>query len=97
MARVLWQRWSDVDEDAREPDGPVGFLKVTTSHISKQDSDTDNKANDWEATMLGRGIEDGLRHAVLGLDFLDLRRAASACNFSIWFYVPILPLSFSNL
>lgn len=77
-AEMLWRRWLKVDEDAREPDGPVGFIDIATQHIRNQNNDVDDKGKDWDAVLSGWGIDDDLREVILDPEFDDLRYTASA-------------------
>lgn len=77
-AEMLWRRWSEVDEDAREPDGPVGFLDIATQHIRNQDNNVDDEGKDWNAVLSGWGVDDDLREVILDPEFDDLRYTASA-------------------
>lgn len=77
-AEMLWRRWLEVDEDAREPDGPVGFLDIATQHIRNQDNNVDDEGKDWNAVLSGWGVDDDLREVILDPEFDDLRYTASA-------------------
>lgn len=43
MAEILWRRWLEVDEDAREPGGLVGYFDIATQHIRNQDNNVDDE------------------------------------------------------
>lgn len=77
-AEMLWGRWLEVDEDAREPDGPVGFIDIATQHIRNQNNNVDDDGKNWNAVLSGWGIGDVLREAILDKEFDDLRYTASA-------------------
>ena len=78
MAEILWRRWLEVYEDAREPDGPVGFLGIATQHIRNQDNNIDDERKDWDPILSGWGLDDDLREAIVDPEFNDLRYTASA-------------------
>lgn len=77
-AEMLWRRLLEVDEDSREPDGPVGFLDIATQHIRNQDNNVDDEGKDWNAVLSGWGVDDDLREVILDPEFDDLRYTASA-------------------
>lgn len=67
-----------MDEDAREPDGSVGFIDIATQHIRNQDDNVDDEGKDWNAVLSGWGINEDLREAILDPEFDELRYTASA-------------------